>query len=144
LNAVHVLFEDWTTLGDVGYVDDSSYLYLTDRLANVVISGGVNIYPQAAENLLVTHPRVFDVAVIGVPSQDLGEECKAVVQPVSMDEAGPSFAEELMAFCRAGLSQVNVPRSIEFVAELPRLPTGKLLKRLVRDRYWEGHANKLV
>ncbi|MCP3713513.1 AMP-binding protein [Paraburkholderia sp. CNPSo 3274] len=143
-SARHPVHKDWTTLGDIGYVDDAGYLYLTDRLANVVISGGVNIYPQAAENLLVTHPRVLDVAVIGVPSQDLGEECKAVVQPVSMDEAGPLLAEELMAFCRSGLSPVNVPRSIDFVAELPRLPTGKLLKRLVRDRYWEGHASKLV
>ena len=142
--ACHPVHKDWTTLGDVGYIDEAGYLYLTDRLANVVISGGVNIYPQAAENLLVTHPKVLEVAVIGVPNQDLGEECKAVVQPVNLDEAGPALAEELMDFCRAGLSPINVPRSIDFVPELPRLPTGKLLKRLVRDRYWERHTNKLV
>jgi long-chain acyl-CoA synthetase len=110
----------------------------------MIISGGVNIYPQEAENLLMTHPKVMDVAVIGVPNEDFGEEVKAVVQPMNMADAGPELAEELLAFCRAGLSGIKCPRSVDFEPELPRLPTGKLLKRLLRDRYWTGHASKLV
>lgn len=140
----HPVHADWTTIGDIGYVDADGYLFLTDRQANMIISGGVNIYPQEAENLLMTHPKVMDVAVIGVPNEDFGEEVKAVVQPVDMREAGPALAEELMAFCRAHLSGIKCPRSVDFEAELPRLPTGKLLKRLLRDRYWAGHASKLV
>jgi len=140
----HPLHQDWTTIGDVGYVDEEGYLFLTDRKANMIISGGVNIYPQEAENLLMTHPKVMDVAVIGVPNEDFGEEVKAVVQPVSMAEAGPELAAELIAFCRASLSGIKCPRSVDFEAELPRLPTGKLLKRLLRDRYWAGRTNKLV
>ncbi len=140
----HPVHADWTTIGDVGYVDGDGYLFLTDRKANMIISGGVNIYPQEAENLLMTHPRVMDVAVIGVPNEDFGEEVKAVVQPMDMREAGPELAEELIAFCRASLSGIKCPRSVDFQAELPRLPTGKLLKRLLRDRYWAEHASKLV
>ncbi|KWR90645.1 AMP-binding protein [Cupriavidus sp. IDO] len=140
----HPVHPDWTTIGDVGYVDDEGYLFLTDRKANMIISGGVNIYPQEAENLLMTHPKVMDVAVIGVPNEDFGEEVKAVVQPMNMADAGPELAEELLAFCRAGLSGIKCPRSVDFEPELPRLPTGKLLKRLLRDRYWTGHASKLV
>ncbi|MGH8787623.1 MAG: AMP-binding protein [Cupriavidus necator] len=135
---------DWSTIGDVGYVDADGYLYLTDRKANMIISGGVNIYPQEAENLLMTHPKVMDVAVIGVPNEDFGEEVKAVVQPADMGQAGSELAAELIAFCRANLSAIKCPRSVDFASELPRLPTGKLLKRLLRDRYWAGHANKLV
>ncbi|MCY1228065.1 Long-chain-fatty-acid--CoA ligase FadD13 [compost metagenome] len=135
---------DWSTIGDVGYADADGYLYLTDRKANMIISGGVNIYPQEAENLLMTHPKVMDVAVIGVPNEDFGEEVKAVVQPADMGQAGPELAAELIAFCRANLSAIKCPRSVDFASELPRLPTGKLLKRLLRDRYWAGHANKLV
>lgn len=134
----------WTTLGDIGYLDADGYLFLTDRQANMIISGGVNIYPQEAENLLMTHPKVLDVAVIGVPNDDFGEEVKAVVQPLDMAQAGPALAEELVAFCRAQLSAIKCPRSVDFVPELPRLPTGKLLKRLLRDRYWEGRGSKLV
>ncbi|WP_354685166.1 AMP-binding protein [Cupriavidus necator] len=140
----HPQHPDWSTIGDVGYVDEEGYLYLTDRKANMIISGGVNIYPQEAENLLMTHPKVMDVAVIGVPNEDFGEEVKAVVQPVDMAQAGPELAAELIAFCRANLSSIKCPRSVDFEAELPRLPTGKLLKRLLRDRYWAGHGNKLV
>ncbi|RDK09195.1 AMP-binding protein [Cupriavidus lacunae] len=135
---------DWSTIGDVGYVDADGYLYLTDRKANMIISGGVNIYPQEAENLLMTHPKVMDVAVIGVPNEDFGEEVKAVVQLADMGLAGPELAAELIAFCRANLSAIKCPRSVDFEAELPRLPTGKLLKRLLRDRYWAGHGNRLV
>jgi long-chain acyl-CoA synthetase len=136
--------QGWTTLGDVGYVDAEGFLYLTDRKAHMIISGGVNIYPQECENLLVTHPKVMDVAVIGVPNEEFGEEVKAVVQPRDMADAGPALAAELIAFCREHLSHVKCPRSIDFEAELPRHPTGKLYKRLLRDRYWAGRASKLV
>jgi len=136
--------QGWSTLGDVGYVDGEGYLYLTDRKANMIISGGVNIYPQECENLLVTHPKVADCAVFGVPNEDFGEEVKAVVQPVDMAEAGPALEQELIEFCRAQLSHIKCPRSIDFEAELPRHPTGKLYKRLLRDRYWQGRASRIV
>ena len=134
----------WTTLGDVGYVDTEGFLYLTDRKAYMIISGGVNIYPQEVENLLVTHPRVMDVAVLGVPNEEFGEEVKAVVQPRDMAEASPALAAELIAFCHQHLSGIKCPKSVDFEAELPRHPTGKLYKRLLRDRYWAGHASHLV
>jgi long-chain acyl-CoA synthetase len=136
--------QGWSTLGDIGYVDAEGYLYLTDRKANMIISGGVNVYPQECENLLATHPRVADCAVFGVPNEDFGEEVKAVVQPVDMAEAGPALEAELIAFCRQSLSPVKCPRSVDFEAELPRHPTGKLYKRLLRDRYWKGHASRIV
>jgi long-chain acyl-CoA synthetase len=134
----------WSTLGDVGYVDADGYLYLTDRKAFMIISGGVNIYPQEVENLLVTHPKVADAAVFGVPNEDFGEEVKAVIQPLDWDTAGPDLEVELLAFCRAHLSPVKCPRSIDFMAELPRHPTGKLYKRLLRDKYWTGRDSKIV
>jgi long-chain acyl-CoA synthetase len=134
----------WTTLGDVGYVDAEGYLYLTDRKAFMIISGGVNIYPQEAENTLVTHPKVADVAVFGIPNEDFGEEVKAVVQPISMADAGPDLEAELLAFCRAHLSHVKCPRTIDFMEELPRHPTGKLYKRLLRDKYWTGRDSRIV
>jgi long-chain acyl-CoA synthetase len=134
----------YSTLGDVGYVDDEGYLYLTDRKAFMIISGGVNIYPQEAENALTMHPKVLDVAVFGVPNPDFGEEVKAVVQPVTMDDAGPELEKELIAFCRSQLADVKCPRTVDFLEELPRHPTGKLYKRLLRDKYWEGHATRLV
>jgi long-chain acyl-CoA synthetase len=129
--------EGWSTLGDVGRVDAEGYLHLTDRRHFMIISGGVNIYPQEIENLLVTHPKVADVAVIGVPNEEFGEEVKAVVQPMDMREAGRALGEELIAFCRANLSHLKCPKSVDFEAELPRHPTGKLYKRLLRDRYWK-------
>ena len=134
----------WTTLGDIGHLDADGYLYLTDRRANTIISGGVNIYPQECENLLVTHPSVLDVAVFGVPNEEFGEEVKAVVQPRDMREAGAALEQELIAFCRQHLSSIKCPRSIDFEAELPRHPTGKLYKRLLRERYWAGRESKLV
>ncbi|MGA1735428.1 MAG: AMP-binding protein [Pseudomonadales bacterium] len=134
----------WTTLGDMGYLDDDGFLFLTDRKTFMIISGGVNIYPQEVENLLVTHEKVADVAVFGVPNEEFGEEVKAVVQPLSMDLAGPELAEELIAFCRANLAHLKCPRSVDFEAELPRHPTGKLYKRLLRDRYWEGHGKSRI
>lgn len=133
-----------STVGDVGYVDDDGYLYLTDRKTYMIISGGVNIYPQEAENLLITHPKVADAAVIGVPNQDLGEEVKAVVQPMSGFEPGPDLERELLAFCAEHLARYKCPRSIDFEAELPRLPTGKLYKRLLRDRYWGDSTSRIV
>jgi long-chain acyl-CoA synthetase len=134
----------WTTLGDVGWVDGDGYLYLTDRRAYTIISGGVNIYPQEAEDLLVTHPSVLDAAVFGVPNQEFGEEVKAVVQPRDMSEAGPDLEHELIAYCRERLSHLKCPKSVDFERELPRHPTGKLYKRLLRDRYWQGHASRIV
>ena len=128
--------QGWSTLGDVGYLDSEGFLYLTDRKHFMIISGGVNIYPQEAENLLITHPKVYDVAVFGVPNEDFGEEVKAVVQPVDMRDAGPQLEQELIEFCRSHLSHIKCPRSVDFDAELPRHPTGKLYKRLVKDRYW--------
>jgi len=134
----------WSTLGDVGYVDEEGYLYLTDRKSFMIISGGVNIYPQETENLLVTHPRVMDAAVFGVPNEDFGEEVKAVVQPKDWNDAGPELAEALMEFCREHISHIKCPRSVDFEKELPRHPTGKLYKRLLRDKYWEGHQTQLL
>jgi acyl-CoA synthetase (AMP-forming)/AMP-acid ligase II len=134
----------WSTLGDVGYADEDGYLHLTDRKAYMIISGGVNIYPQEAENVLTMHPKVADVAVFGVPNEDFGEEVKAVVQPVDMADAGPELERELIAYCRDALADVKCPRSVDFEAELPRHPTGKLYKRLLKDRYWQGHATRVL
>jgi long-chain acyl-CoA synthetase len=133
-----------STVGDVGYVDKDGYLYLTDRATFMIISGGVNIYPQECENLLITHPKIADAAVFGVPNADLGEEVKAVVQPMPGVLPGPDLAQELMSFCSEKLSRQKVPRSIDFENELPRLPTGKLYKRLLRDRYWGNKTSRIV
>ncbi len=135
---------DTSTVGDVGYLDDEGYLFLTDRKSYMIISGGVNIYPQETENLLVTHPKVMDAAVIGVPDEDLGEVVKAIVQPMPGVEAGPELERELIAFCREHQAHFKCPRSVDFLEELPRLPTGKLYKRLLRDQYWAGHATRLL
>lgn len=131
----------WTTLGDVGYLDADNYLYLTDRKAFMIISGGVNIYPQEAENILINHPLVIDVAVFGVPNEEFGEEVKAVVQPTKMPTTPEQAAELeriLKTFCRESLADLKCPRSIDFRAELPRHPTGKLYKRLLKDEYWKN------
>jgi long-chain acyl-CoA synthetase len=133
----------WTTLGDVGWVDEEGFLYLTDRKSFMIISGGVNIYPQEIENHLVTHPAVADVAVVGAPHDEMGEQVVAVVQPMIGVAPGAALAEELTAWCRKSLSGVKTPRRIDFVEELPRHPTGKLYKRLIRDRYW-GKVNGTI
>jgi len=133
----------WTTLGDVGWVDEEGYLYLTDRKSFMIISGGVNIYPQEVENLLVTHPKVADVAVVGAPHEEMGEQVVAVIQPAPGQTASEDLAAELMAFARANLSHVKSPRRIDFMDELPRHPTGKLYKRLIRDAYW-GKESRIV
>ena len=132
-----------STVGDVGYLDDG-YLYLTDRSTFMIISGGVNIYPQETEDLLITHPKIADAAVFGVPNVDLGEEVKAVVQVLEGIEANDELAQELMTFCAEHLSRQKCPRSIDFEAELPRLPTGKLYKRQLKDRYWGDHKNRIL
>ena len=110
----------------------------------MIVSGGVNIYPQEIENLLIAHPKVADVAVIGVPSADFGEEVKAVVQPLAMTDAGDSLADDLTAFARRHLSTLKIPRSIDFLEALPRHPTGKLYKRLLKDRYWGKRDSRIV
>ena len=130
------------SLGDVGYLDADGYLYLTDRRAYMIISGGVNIYPQEAENVLVNHPAVADVAVFGVPNEEMGEEVKAVVQASPGFTPGQALADELIVFCRASLSPIKCPRSIDFRAELPRTPTGKLLKRILREQYWPKKGSR--
>jgi len=132
-----------STVGDVGYLKNG-YLYLTDRSTFMIISGGVNIYPQETEDLLITHPKIADAAVFGVPNEDLSEEVKAVVQLMEGIEPSPALADELMAFCVENLSRQKSPRSIDFEDELPRLPTGKLYNRLLKDRYWQGHGSGIV
>ena len=127
-------------------LDDDGFLYLTDRKAFMIITGGVNVYPQEAENLLVTHPAVVDVAVFGVPNDEFGEEVKAVVQPVAMPaDAGAAgrLAAELLAFCRDHLADVKCPRTVDFRPELPRHPTGKLYKRLLKDEYWAAAGRSI-
>ncbi len=127
----------WTTLGDVGWQDEEGFLYLTDRKSFMIISGGVNIYPQEIENHLITHPCVADVAVIGGPHDEMGEEVIAVIQPVDMAEAGDALRDDLIAYARQKLSGIKIPRRIDFIEQLPRHDTGKLYKRLLRDQYWQ-------
>ena len=134
----------WSTLGDVGYQDAEGYLYLTDRQSFMIISGGVNIYPQEIENLLVGHPKIMDVAVVGVPDAEFGEAVKAVVQPIDPSQAGPALEEEILAFSREHLSHIKCPRSVDFEAQLPRHDNGKLYKRLIKDRYWGRHDTRIV
>jgi fatty-acyl-CoA synthase len=134
----------WRTLGDMGYLDADGYLYLTDRQAHMIISGGVNIYPQEAENVLAAHPAVADVAVIGVPDEEMGEAVKAVVQLVDPPGAGPQLGEELLQYCRGQLATYKCPRTVDFVEQLPRDDNGKLYKRLLRERYWEGHESRVI
>ena len=133
-----------STVGDVGYVDDDGFLYLTDRSTFMIISGGVNIYPQECENLLITHPKVADAAVFGVPNEDLGEEVKAVIQTMPGVPHSPETAAELVAFCREHLASIKCPRSIDFIDAMPRLPTGKLYKKPLREKYWAGHRSRIV
>ncbi|HVM10778.1 MAG TPA: acyl-CoA synthetase [Acidimicrobiales bacterium] len=126
---------EYFTLGDVGYMDDDGYLYLTDRTANLIISGGVNIYPAEVDAVLLQHPAVGDVATIGIPNEEWGEEVKAVVELQPGTEGTPELAKELLEFCRQHLSSYKCPRSIDFTDSLPRQDNGKIYKRLLRDRY---------
>ena len=143
-NSQHPEHPNWSTLGDVGYVDDEGYLFLTDRKAFMIIAGGVNIYPQEIEDCLILHPKVADVAVFGVPNVDMGEEVKAVVQPEDGIEPSDELARELMAYAAERIAKYKLPRSIDFRDELPRLPTGKLYKRLLKDEYWGDHDTRIV
>ncbi|WP_439687780.1 Acyl-CoA synthetase [Cupriavidus oxalaticus] len=126
----------WATYGDIGHVDADGFLYLTDRLANTIVSGGVNIYPQEAENILQMHEAVADVAVVGVPNAEFGEEVKAVVQLHDASRASDALAQDLIALCRSRISAIKCPRTVDFVQALPRTETGKLLKRAVKAAYW--------
>lgn len=133
--------QGWITMGDIGHVDDDGYIYLTDRKANMIISGGVNIYPQEAENRLQLHPMVADVAVFGIPNIEFGEEVKAVVQLevdggyVHLSQSQTEIELILLAFCKEGLSPIKCPRSIDIAEQLPRHENGKLYKRLIKDQY---------
>jgi len=133
-----------STVGDVGYIDHDNFLYLTDRATFMIVSGGVNIYPQECENLLIVDPKVADAAVFGVPNEDLGEEVTAVIQLMPGYTPDDVLAEELMVYCRELLSRQRCPRSIDFEDELPRLPTEKLYKSLLRDRYWGDQKSRIV
>ena len=134
----------WATNWDMGRLDEDGYLYLTDRKDFMIVSGGVNIYPQEAEDVLVTHPSVADAAVFGVPDTEFGEQVKAVVQPAAGVAAGPELEHELLAHCRAHLAAYKCPKSVDFEEQLPRLDTGKLYKRLLRDRYWGDQESRIV
>ena len=142
--AQHPEHSNWSALGDVGYVDEEGYLFLTDRATFMIVSGGVNIYPQEIEDVLILHPMVDDVAVVGVPNEEMGEEVKAVVQLVQEVEPSDEILLELMEFARVRLAHYKCPKSIDFDPQLPRLPTGKLYKRLLKDRYWGLHDTRIV
>ena len=134
----------WSTVGDMGYLDADGYLYLTDRRTFMIVSGGVNIYPQEAENILITHPRVMDAAVFGIPDPEMGERVHGVVQPAIWSDAGPELERELLAYVQSQLAHYKCPRAIDFDRELPREQTGKLYKRLLRDRYWGDKTSRIV
>ncbi|WP_280501858.1 acyl-CoA synthetase [Nocardia farcinica] len=133
--AAHPEHPAWTTTGDIGYLDDEGYLFLTDRKAFMIISGGVNIYPQEIEDALALHPKVLDVAVIGVPDEEMGESVKAVVQAAPGVATGPELATELREYLRERIAHYKVPRTVDFADELPRTPTGKLVKGKLRAQY---------
>ena len=126
----------WSTRGDLGHLDDEGFLYLADRRAHLILSGGVNIYPQESENVLVTHPDVIDAAVFGIPDDEMGERVHAVVQLRPEVEPSPGEAEALIEHCRAHLARFKCPRTIDFRDELPRLDNGKLYKRLLQAEFW--------
>jgi long-chain acyl-CoA synthetase len=128
------------TMGDVGHVDDDGFVFLSDRLANMIISGGVNIYPAEIEQVLIEHEAVADVAVFGIPDEDWGEQVKAAVELTAGFEPSAALEADLLQFARQQLAGFKVPRSVDFEAELPRHPTGKLYTRLLRDKYWQDRA----
>jgi long-chain acyl-CoA synthetase len=126
----------YTTVGDIGYFDQDGFLFLCDRKADVIVSGGVNIYPAEIEGVLITHPRVVDVAVFGIPNAEWGEEVKAVVELAPLDADPGDLADELLRFCEDKLARYKLPRSVEFTHQLPRDPSGKLYRRKLREPYW--------
>ena len=131
------------TVGDIGYLDDEGWLFLCDRKSDMIISGGVNIYPAEIEGELLTHPKVADAAVFGIPHEDWGEEVKAVIEPAPGVDPGPALADEILSFSRDKLAKFKMPKSIDFVAEMPRDPNGKLYKRKLRDPYWQGREKAI-
>ena len=135
--------EGYFTVGDIGYLNDEGYLFLCDRKSDMIISGGVNIYPAEIESVLLTHPKVADAAVFGIPHEDWGEEVKAVVEPIESAEPGEALAAEILEFCRDKLAKYKTPKSIDFTTEMPRDPNGKLYKRKLRDPYWEGRERAI-
>jgi len=143
-SAQHPHHANWSALGDIGYVDDEAYLFLTDRATFMIISGGVNIYPQEIEDAMIMHSKVLDVAVIGVPHEEMGEAVKAVVQLVPGITESVELEEELLEYAREHIAHYKCPRSVDFEDELPRLPTGKLYKRLLKDRYWGKMDSRIV
>ena len=142
--AQHPDHPNWSALGDIGYVDEDGFLYLTDRATHMIISGGVNIYPQEIEDAMIMHPKVLDVAVIGVPNEEMGEAVKAVVQPAPDATPGAPLEAELLAYAREHIAHYKCPKSVDFREELPRLPTGKLYKRLLKDEYWGKTGSRIV
>jgi long-chain acyl-CoA synthetase len=131
------------TVGDLGYLDEDGYLFLCDRKADLIISGGANIYPAEIENVLLSHPKVADAAAFGIPDDDWGEQVKAVVEAAPGAEAGPALADDILAFCEGKLARFKTPKSIDFIAEMPRDPNGKLAKRKLRDPYWAGRSRAI-
>jgi len=143
-SVLHPKHRNWSKLGDIGYVDDDGFLFLTDRESFMIISGGVNIYPQEIEDIMILHPKVQDVAVVGIPNKEMGEEVKAVVQLMPDILQGKEIEQELLAYTREHIAHYKCPKSIDFADELPRLPTGKLYKRLLKDRYWGKAESRIV
>lgn len=143
-NSRHPRHGNWATIGDMGYVDADGYLYLTDRQSFVINSGGVNIYPQELENLLITHPMIEDAAVFGIPNAEMGEEVKAVVQLRDGYVESEALAADLVVWCRDRIAHYKAPRSIDFEAELPRLDNGKLYKHALRERHWKTSGSRIL
>jgi long-chain acyl-CoA synthetase len=135
--------EGFFTVGDIGYLDAEEYLFLCDRKSDMIISGGVNIYPAEIEGALLTHPKVADAAAFGIPHEDWGEEVKAVIEPAEGVSGDDALREEIFAWCKDRLAKYKTPRSIDFIAEMPRDPNGKLYKRKLRDPYWEGRERAI-
>lgn len=140
----HPQHENWGTVGDIGYLDEDGFLYLNDRADFMIISGGVNIYPQELEDTLIMHPKVADVAVFGIPHEEMGEEVKAVIQVEAHIEESPELEKELIDYAKNQIAHYKCPRSIDFISEFPRLPTGKLYKKPLKAKYWKGHESAVV
>jgi fatty-acyl-CoA synthase len=135
LASQHPEHQAWTTLGDIGYLDEDGFLYLTDRKAFTIISGGVNIYPQETENVLALHPAVYDVAVIGIPDPEMGESVAAFVQPAAGAVPGPELEQEIITFVKSKIASFKAPRTVRFVDDLPRSEAGKLVKAELKARF---------
>ena len=131
------------TVGDVGYLNEDGYLFLCDRKIDMIISGGANIYPSEVEAALLAHPKVADAAVFGIPDEDWGEQVKAVIEPAAGVEPSAALAAEILEFCAGRIAKFKCPRTLDFIAEMPRDPNGKLYKRKLRDPYWAGHERAI-